>query len=370
MTIMTTLKSLAPTGTRIAPGVYFGLPEFAYHDDPALGSGDIRRLHTCPMYYWRESAMNPMRARDADTPALIFGRALHKLVLEGRAAFEAAYTSAPVPADHPGCLITVDDIKDALRALGEKLTGNKPELVARLKAANPAAVIFDDILNRHAAEAARTGATILPRAVYEQVIVAGGFVAADPYVAPAFQGGRAEISVFWDDAGVPRKARLDYIRLGRNKDRRLVALSTDLKSFANQRDLPPERAVAAAIAEYRLDMQAAHNLDGAAQIAGFIKSGKVTGADGISPKWLEALTTLEPADWLWHWAFFQKDAPVCLLRPAGATLISHGRAAVASALNSYRENMQAFGTAWRYVDPMPENALDLGDLPAWFSNAA
>jgi len=369
------LATTAPATTsekpaRIAPGVYFGLPEDAYHSDPALGSGDIRALNTCPMYYWRTSAMNPAREANEETPALLFGQALHKLVLEGRQAFVAAFTQAPEAKDHPGCLVTVDDIKAALKAVGEKITGNKPDLIARLKVARPDAVIFDDIVERHAADAARTGATILKRSVFEEAVLAGGSIAADPRVAPAFQGGCPEISVFWERDGVPLKCRIDYLRLGRGHDKRLLALATDLKSFANQRNLPPERAVALAIAEYRLDMQAAHYTDGAAQIAAFLASGQVFGAESVNPKWLAALASVSPEDHVWHWAFFQKDAPVTLLRQAAPALIARGRKDVDAALQSYRDNMAAFGTSWRYVDPMADRQIDVSDMPAWLANAA
>lgn len=369
------LATAAPATTpekpaRIAPGVYFGLPEDAYHSDPALGSGDIRSLNTCPMYYWRNSAMNPAREPDEETPALLFGRALHKLVLEGRQAFVAAYTAAPEPRDFPGCLITVDDIKGALKAAGEKVTGNKPDLIARLKAVQPSAVVFDDIVAAHAAEAQKSGTTVLKRTMFEEVVLAGGSIAADGRVAPAFQGGCPEISVFWERDGVPLKCRIDYLRLGRWHDKRLLALSTDLKSFANQRGLPPERAVALAIAEYRLDMQAAHNTEGAAQIAGFLAAGQMFGAEAVNPKWLAALASVSPDDHVWHWAFFQKDAPVTLLRQAAPALIARGRKDVEAALQAYRDNMAAFGTSWRYVDPMADQQIDVSDMPAWLANAA
>lgn len=367
---MTVSTPITTAGARIAPGVYFNLDEAAYHADPALGSGDIRSLYTCPMYYWRGSAMNPHRDPTDETPALLFGRALHALVLEGRAAFEARFVAAPDVADHPGALVTVDDIKAALREAGEKVTGNKPDLIARLKAVRPSAVIFDDIVAAHDARAAQTGATSLKRAIYEQVIAAAAYIASDARVAPAFQGGCPEISVFWEADGVPLKCRLDYSRFGRGQDRRLVMLTTDLKSFANQRGLPPERAVAAAIAEYRLDMQAAHNLDGAGRIPDMLRSGQCFGADQVHAKWLEALAQLGPDDFVWHWAFYQKDAPVTLLRSAAPALVSGARRAVEQARQSYRDNMAAFGTAWRYSDPMADMAIDVQDMPRWLADAA
>ena len=83
-----------------APGIYFGLSEDAYHADHALGSGSIRALANHPMYYWRDSWMNPLRRQDEETPALLFGRALHKLVLEGIESFHKSYQPAPRKADH------------------------------------------------------------------------------------------------------------------------------------------------------------------------------------------------------------------------------------------------------------------------------
>lgn len=356
---------------RLMPGVYFGLDETTYHADPALGSGDLRDIARCPMYYWQKSNMNPMRAQDVDTPALLYGRALHKLVLEGRQAFVGAYTAAPEASDHPGCLETATQITAALKELGVKgYSGKaKAEVAAMLKAANPGAVILDDIVAAHAAEAQRTGKTILKRDVFNDVVIAAGSISQNPAIARAFQGGRPEVTVVWEDDGVMRKARIDYIRLGRH-DGRLVAAATDLKSFVNQRSIAPERAVAFAVTEYRLDMQAAHNIDGARMIPSLIAAGRVFGASDVSADWLKALSSIAPDAWLWYWAFFQKDAPVSMLRHAKPGLITSGKRSVDAALQSYREHMAAFGAEWRYADPMPDQCLDVGDMPAWYANAA
>lgn len=388
---MTIVTKIETTAARLAPGIYFGLPNTDYYADPALGSGDHRNLAVCPMYYWRDSWMNPLREQSEETPALLFGRALHKLVLEGREAFEAEYTMTPEVGDHPGCLVTADDIKRALKVLGEKVTGNKPDLIARLVAARiviaeaeakggtvpsaeeviwaRSAPIFDQIMEAHAGRCADGGMATLKRSVYEQVVAAAGFLASNPKVAPALSSGRPEVSVFWEVDGVPCKLRCDNLRLGK-RDGKWIMLPADLKSFANQRDLPPERAVQNAIAEYRLDIQAAHYADGLAQVPALIKAGHVYGADGINPKWLEALGSVEPGAMIWHWVFYQKDAPVSLLRSASPALIEAGMRSVTSARQAYREHMAAFGTAWRYTDPMPDTAIDLADMPAWLVNAA
>jgi hypothetical protein len=68
-------------------------------------------------------------------------------------------------------------------------------------------------------------------------------------------------------------------------------------------------------------MQAAHNLDGAGRIPDMIRSGAVFGAERINADWLTALSRLGAGDFVWHWAFYQKDAPVTLLRSAGPALV-------------------------------------------------
>lgn len=368
---MTDLTQVKISDSRIAPGVYFGLPDTAYHADAGLGSGSVRQLAVCPMYFWRDSAMNPFRPADDDTKSLLLGRALHKLVLEGREAFEAEYTVTPEVGDFAGCLVTADDIKAALRDAGEKVSGNKPDLIARLKAARPDAVIFDDLMTEHMGRCADAGMTTLKRSVFEAVVAAAAHISGNPRLAPAFMQGRPEISIFWERDGVPLKARIDYLRLGKNRSTcRWVGLASDLKSFSNQRAIAPEQAVNNAVAEYRLGMQAAQYLDGLSMIPEFVRSGKVYGAENVNPKWMEALASLGSDDFLWHWVFFQTDAPVAMLREAKPGLVADGRRRVADALNTYREHAARYGTDWRYTDPMPDKGIDMGDMPAWFANAA
>lgn len=359
----------APTGLK--PGLYINLDEDAYHGDPALGSGSVRALAKCPIYYWTESWMNPFRVKDTDTAALLFGRALHKLVLEGGKAFERGFAREPSMADYPDALRTADDIKAALKALGEKVSGLKPELVERLKAANPCAVILDDVMATFQADCLRTRRTILKPAIYDQVVAAAAFIANDERVRAAFQGGRSEVSVVWEHNGVPLKARFDHMRLGKNSKGDRIGLITDLKSFANIMEAPPERAVIQAIANTRLDIQAASYLKAAAKVGEYIKSGQVFGAEGVSAEWLDAFTALEPTDWQFFWVFYQKNAPVSLLRMTEpqSPMIEAANMEFARAIEAYKDNMQAFGTNWKFVDPMPDPRIDASDLPKWLIGA-
>lgn len=359
--------------TSLKPGLYFNLDEDAYHGDPALGSGSVRALAKCPIYYWTESWMNPFRVKDTDTAALLFGRALHKLVLEGGVAFEHGFAREPQEADHPGALVLIPHIKAALKARGAKgySTMNKPELILMLKGIDPTVVIFDDIMAAFESECRQNRRSILKPAIYDQVVVAAAFIANDERVRAAFQGGRSEVSVVWEHNGVPLKARFDHMRLGKNSKGDRIGLITDLKSFANVMEAPPERAVIQAIANTRLDIQAASYLKAAAKVGEYIKSGQVYGAEGVSTEWLDAFTALEPTDWQFFWVFYQKNAPVSLLRMTEpqSPMIEAANMEFARAIEAYKDNMQAFGTNWKFVDPMPDPRIDASDLPKWLIGA-
>lgn len=361
--------NVSEAGSRIAPGVYFNMPEAVYHADPALGSGSVRALAKCAMYYWQDSWMNPLRQPRAETDALRDGRALHKLVLEGAEAFKRSFRRTPEIGDHPAALDTVPQIKEALRACGQKMTGNKPELIERLREADPGAIFWDDIERDFNAECQRAGACALRGANYDQIVSAAAAITSDSRVAAAFQGGRAEISVFWEDDGVPLKARFDYTRLGSERGR-TIGIISDLKRFANQNDQPPERAVITALAALRLDVQAALYLEGAAQMSAFIREGRMSDAGGISEAWLLAIAALQPEDWRWYWCFHEANASVSLLRSTRpkSQLIDGAGVDLSRALQAYRDNCERFGIAWRFVDPMPDTEIDLSDLPKWVGN--
>lgn len=355
-----------PSGI-VAPGLYFGMPETLYHADRSLGSGSVRELASHPIYYWVDSWMNPLRETDVDTAAFLFGRALHKFTLEGRQAFEKAFAPEPAKEDHPGALDTMVELRAALKALGQKVSGTKGELIGRLRLADPDAVLWEDIVSRFGGDCMKRGITPLKRRTYLEVVAAASFIAGDERVRPAFQGGRPELSVFAEIDGVPCKCRLDYVRLG-EENGRTIGLITDLKSYANRNGLAPERAVISAIASYRLDTQAALYLELASMIPDMIDQGQIYGADGVNPEFLAALAQLEPADWRWFWCFYEKGSPITMLRDPDKDVIDLGRAELTRALQSYREHMERFGTDWRFVDPMPDTKVTLSDLPKYIGH--
>ena len=348
----------------IAEGIHFNLPEDAYHADPSLGSGSIRQLAKCPIYYWRDSWMNPFREEAPETPALLYGRALHCLVLEGVDEFRKRYQRIPTLDDQPDALRTMDDIRMRLKELGLPISGKKDDITERLKVADPEAIFWDDVLANFDAACIRDRSTALKTDIYTEIVQAAQYILTEDRVRAAFENGVPEISLFWTIDGVPMKARLDFTRLG-GSSKKPVGIVTDLKSFANIMEQPPERAVGQAITKTRLDVQMAAYMDGIQNITKWISEGKVYGAEEIEPAWLDMLGNVE--EWHWFWLFYEKGLPVSLLRSVrvGSSLHDAGKMTLARALQAYRDNMEAFGADWRFVDPLPDPVIDLQDLPSW-----
>lgn len=341
-----------------AEGVYFGLSDVEYHADPALGSTDIRCLMRSPADYWWQSAMNPLCPEDNDTPARLWGRAFHKLVLEGRDAFERAYAGEPNKSDYPEALVTVEDLKGALHEAGVTVkAAKKGDLADAVRKNCAGAVIWDDVLAAFGRDVAAGGKTPLPAATYAELVMSGAQIAKNDALREAFRNGRPEVSVFWENEGVRLKARFDYLRL-----KQVV----DLKSFRNSNGAPVEKAVASAIATHRYDVQAAHYLTGHGWVGEFVGQQRVFGSGIPSKKWLSHLS-VEPEYWL---VFYQAEgAPITLMRRfrMGSPVIDFANLEVARAIQAYRDNLAEFGASqWLYRDPLAaEPDVDFDQLPKW-----
>jgi hypothetical protein len=285
------------------------------------------------------------------------GRALHKLVLEGLEAFEAAFAEEPQPSGHPGALVTLEDLKAKCRELGEPVSGTKAELAKRIKAKDSTTIIFDDILATFRVMAERDGLEILKPDVMREVRQAATSISLNPYLAKAFQGGIPEVSVFWvDDYGIPCKARLDWL-----KPRTIV----DLKKCANARERPFDVAVMLAIAEYRYDISARHYLDGYAYLYQFAAEGRVFGDCPLKPGWHQRI--MPPENMRWTWVFHQTEGvPVTkgLELLPGSSALHRAAREIVQAKQSYCACLERFGAA-QWVSDAPITALEDRNLPSW-----
>jgi hypothetical protein len=305
-------------------GVYFGLPEDAYFADPALGSTSLKQLATNPCAFWFDSPLNPNR-EDKDTPSKFFGTAMHKCVLEGRAAFEARYA----PTQYSGS------------------TRDGKNERAFIEASNKLPISFEN---------------------WERILMADATVRGNPHLADAFCNGMPEVSIFWTHevkrpdglgyASIRKKARIDYLR---------IKASVDLKTAANEKNIDFRVACRNAISTYRYDIQTEHYNDARRALRSLVAGGDVFGK--YDPEWLERVAAVDQ----WHTVivFLQsKGAPLVwatAISTQNRMVLDHSRASIDRGVRNYIEWMDRFGpdTPWVLVDELQELAIE--DLPGWFA---
>ncbi len=228
------------------PGIYLGMPEAEYHADPSLSNSGVRDLRVSPLTYWINSVLNPDREPD-DTEAKETGKAFHKRILEGKAAFDAVYAPKLEKDDHPNALKSGDELKAYCEELQLKKSGTLAELSARIREVDTIVELWTEIEAAHLQQ--HEGKEFISKALIKRIEQAAQFLESSLDSAPLFRGGFAEVSIFWIDAatGVRMKARLDYLT---------PDTITDLKTFSNPQEKRLEEAVANAIAARHYGTQA------------------------------------------------------------------------------------------------------------------
>lgn len=326
-------------------GVWFGLDEDAYHADRALGSSDVKNLLIGPETYWAGSWMNPMR-EVKETVFTLKGSAYHCLILEGEEAYKRRYAIALDREDYPDALVTSEEIKAELRAQGQKVTGNKPELVERLLSVAPDMEIWDHLVDQHTEEHELAGRDIIPPKMDREITYQAAFILRNPAIAGAFEGGFPEVSVFWTRPdGIRCKARFDYTKPG---------VVTDLKTFSNPYNRRPEVAAERSAAQNSHDVQAAWYLPQIEKMQAFLAEGRVFGGVTPSPDWREAFCAAENVP---LYFVYQQTGGVPVARafdfhPRCETL----KAAYSDctvALHTYRACLEEFGTEAAWIRPAP-----------------
>ncbi len=247
-------------------GIFFGLDESEYHSSLALSASGIKWLRVSALDWWARSPLNPQPFEPESTEAQEAGTAYHKRILEGREAFLNAYAPALNQADYPEALVTNEHLYNTILSRGgmTKKTARKDELVADLRRYWPDAPIWQVMQQQHAYQ--HKDKTLLSAELMARIEVAAAMIERHPQLSLAFTGGMPEVSIFWtDEAGIPCKARLDYL-----KPQAVV----DLKTFTNQFGMPIRKAIARQMASYRYHIQARWYLDAAleAEPLSFVKT--------------------------------------------------------------------------------------------------
>ncbi len=350
------------------PGIYFGLPEAEYHADPSLSATGIRHCLTSPLKYWTYSALNPNKPPDDDTAAKARGRAYHKLILEGQAAFDGVYCVAPDRNDYADVLDTVSELRDyAERRHGKKLKGTaKADVIASLREIDPHIPIWGEIMDQWE-RFTRQGREIITPELWEQLRMARLVIDRMPSVKDAFRNGVSEVSLFWvREDGVPMKCRLDYLNTS----------IVDLKSFANIMDKDIEQAVYYEITRNRYQIQPAVYRDGLRAMKALYRQHgpKIVKLGTVSESWLAEVMTQEQTRFFY--AFIMTGyVPEFLVREwqqregAKGTPNSYydlGVEAYAEGVQRWRWGMETFGPNVPWVTDRGLSALKDERFPIYF----
>lgn len=198
----------------IEEGVYYGMLAAHYHTVPALSNSGMGDIDVSPYRYWYLT-INPNKPAHTVTPAFRLGTAMHAAVLE-HDTFLDRYNCRVTKEDFPGCIETVDDIKQWLvqnggatkwKVKAEYIT----EAVRISKSSGIPVHILDLEMSRHAA--ANTGRILLDKTEWEQVNGMARALLSEVALQPILARGYKEVSIFVRDPelGILLKARVDWL---------------------------------------------------------------------------------------------------------------------------------------------------------------
>ncbi len=253
------------------PGIYFGMPEEEYHADGSFSNSGIKDIDVSPLTYWTNH-IDPDR-EDETKEALTTGKAFHKRILEGQDEFDKYF--AVKPENDGTHLEGGTELRARCADLEISKSGSIKELCGRILEKDPDAKLWPLVIEEFTE--ASDGKIIIKPETWRPIELSARFINYHPFCGKAFQGGQAEVSIFWIHEGVPMKCRLDYLK---------IKAAIDLKTFANQMRKPINDAVALAVANEKYHVQAFLYLKGVEAAKRFVKSGNVHGE--IDPEWLEA----------------------------------------------------------------------------------
>jgi hypothetical protein len=329
-------------------GLFFGLAADEYHALPFLSASGIKNLLISPMDFWARSWMNQLR-RNEDTEAMFIGRAYHKRILEGKAAFDDSYAPTFTPPDD--CLRTVDDIKDALIKCGvEKPKGLKGELIEQLIEIQPNAAILDELRTNY--QLLHHGKEFLSADLIGSIEISAAMIENHPEISKCFRGGYPEVTVIWTEDGLRFKSRFDYL-----KPRAII----DLKTFGNFMNKPVDSAIYSAMASGKYHIQAAFYLRAVKAAQAQAKPTDFPGKD----EWLLAFTECEAHDF--YFCFQQKGvAPLARAKKfTRGSLWSCGEVAIEEAIRRFKFYMAKHGETEPWVDDAGIEDLDDSLMPVY-----
>lgn len=360
-------------------GVYLNLEEADYFAQPdRLGSTDLVTLYQRREGWWWQSRHNPdHKPRDRD--GLTFGSALHAILLEGVAAYEARYCVQPEKSEYIGLVDTIEEMSTALSKAGHVYQVSKmkkDDWRTAMRAQLPDVPVWSNIMDDYTAS---LGLRTPISAVDDRAVRYMREVATDPArndnedVRKLFDDEGhpplAEVTVLWtEEGGVQRRGRIDRMYPG---------FDLDLKSLQNWSGRSLHYYTGDLIARRGYDIQRADHYEARRVGLAMVREGLLHGGTPEQRRWIEAIAE---ADHLrmqeggayinrpYVWLFFQKPDMVTGVAPVlfpvwddsravdgeAGTLFSGGMLKREAALNFYRDQIKRFGLThpWASVSPL------------------
>lgn len=186
-------------------GIYFNIPDTIYHSEKRLSSSGIRDILDNPTYFWFNSNLNPLK-EEKSSEAMTDGKIFHSMILEG-----------------------------------ESLNKKYKIMPAEIEALNKNCTEFKIWKSAQSLE-------IIPYSKYKKFNLICEYLREEGQIldCDVFKGGFSEVSIFWTEDGIKRKARIDYLKVNK---------IIDLKTFLKANKTPLNNFVAQYFFKFRVYLQ-------------------------------------------------------------------------------------------------------------------
>lgn len=270
--------TIQPIGLK--PGIYFNLPNEAYHDDPALSHSGMTKVLVSWPDFWLNSCFNPERKKNKSTDAMEFGQRSGMLLLQPK--------------------------------------------------------VFHSTYNTHGKSSPTAKGTWLSSVEWQRLTEGVDAVMDVPAGAQHFRDGYAEVTIVWmDSSGIMLRARIDYLR---------TFGCIDFKRVAEVNNYAIGRAVKAQGLDIQNFLYLEAVKAARLWVSGLGSTGLIEFAreQNVDPKWLASFR--DDTDLLFRFLFQRSSPPyIWEFRELDNEVLVEGGHAVFHAIRRYKLGLETYG---------------------------